>query len=89
MTFGQAISSSSKKYATFRGRASWSEFWQFLSFGILLLIGAQFVDAVLAAVVNLRIASVLVVLAMLLPQLAVSVRRLHDGLGHVPRAGTH
>ena len=35
MTFGQSISTCFAKYATFKGRASRSEFWWFILFSVL------------------------------------------------------
>lgn len=62
--FGEAIKIGFKKYATFKGRASKSEFWWFylLSFLVSMLLSWTFIAP----------------LAMFLPMLAVGVRRLHD-----------
>lgn len=96
-TFGQAISRFFKKYATFSGRASRSEFW----FAQLFLVLVQIVFFVLLGVViavtavasasnpdgYLIIAGVAAVpiillvlsgLAVIVPSLAISWRRLHD-----------
>ena len=67
-TFGEAIQVCFEKYADFTGRASRSEFWWWQLFTILLGLVTSVVP-----VLNL-IAS----LAVLVPGLAVSVRRLHD-----------
>lgn len=74
MTFVDAIKSGFNKYATFSGRASRSEFWFWTLFSILANLAASIIDALF----GLGLVSVVVSLALLLPGLAVSVRRLHD-----------
>jgi len=69
MTFVESIQTCFKKYACFTGRAARSEYWWFILF--------YFVLAFVAALINQNLYG-LVVLAMFLPLLAVSVRRLHD-----------
>jgi uncharacterized membrane protein YhaH (DUF805 family) len=69
MNFGQAISTCFAKYAAFSGRASRAEFWWFFLFQIGALI--------LGALIH-ETAYYLIALAILLPGLAVSARRLHD-----------
>lgn len=63
-----------QNYATFSGRARRSEYWYFCLFSSLLsitlaiigyLIGLEFLDSIYS-------------LAVLLPSLAVGVRRMHD-----------
>lgn len=72
-----------KKYAVFSGRAQRMEYWMFTLFNfiiasVILLINGeshpQFLDALLAPSIPLNIYS----LAVLLPGLAVLIRRLHD-----------
>jgi uncharacterized membrane protein YhaH (DUF805 family) len=80
MTFTESISTCFKKYATFKGRASRSEFWWFQLFlflmGILLnIIGILIFGTDSPAAVLL---SNLFSWGILLPQLAVTCRRLHD-----------
>ena len=74
MNFVQAIQSGFGNYVNFSGRAARSEFWYWTLFSILANLAANFVDAL----VGLGIVSLIVSLALLLPGLAVSVRRLHD-----------
>jgi uncharacterized membrane protein YhaH (DUF805 family) len=63
------------KYATFSGRARRTEYWMFLLFYVLI----AFAIAIVEAVIHLGgILSVLFGLGMLVPSLAVTVRRLHD-----------
>lgn len=68
-TFGEAIQVCLRNYATFEGRASRSEYWWYLLFYTLLVMGVSMLGDTLAG---------LLVLALLLPSLAVQVRRLHD-----------
>jgi uncharacterized membrane protein YhaH (DUF805 family) len=69
MTFGQAIQSCLRNYATFSGRASRSELWWFFLFQILVSVAANMLGQTFGSLVNL---------ALLLPALAVGARRLHD-----------
>ena len=68
-----------RKYAVFSGRARRKEFWMFVlfdiifSFGTLLLVGLNNDDEGVFVLIF-----VVYTLAMILPGLAVSVRRLHD-----------
>ena len=71
MSFGEAIKSVFTKYATFSGRARRSEFWYFMLFNFL-------VSFVLSLIPYLSILSSLWALAVLIPTLAVTVRRFHD-----------
>jgi uncharacterized membrane protein YhaH (DUF805 family) len=80
VSFGDAVRSCLTQFATFSGRARRSEFWWFYLFTVL----AQAVGAVLDAIVGTDFTAGsglfqgIVGLALLLPMLAVSVRRLHD-----------
>ena len=65
------------KYATFRGRATRSEYWWFYLFALLLTWGANVVGAV-AMQDDLGVMGSIASLALLLPSLAVGARRLHD-----------
>lgn len=71
MTFSKSISTCMGKYVDFKGRASRPEYWWFYLFIVLLSWGAQVVD-------NTGIISIIVNLALLLPFLAATTRRLHD-----------
>jgi uncharacterized membrane protein YhaH (DUF805 family) len=68
-----------KKYADFSGRASRSEFWYFFAFVLLAQAAARLLDAVFGRGGYLPgpVAG-LVGLLLLVPQIAVAVRRLHD-----------
>lgn len=66
-----------KKYATFEGRAGRAEFWVFILFNSVI----SFVTYVTALVSDSNIVLMLYylyALAVLLPSVAVAVRRLHD-----------
>ena len=64
-----------KKYADFSGRASREEFWLFFAFVIV----ANAVAGIVGALLGMRgILSGLVGLLLIVPQIAVAVRRLHD-----------
>ena len=76
MGFGQAIATCFRKYAVFRGRASRSEFWFFVLFQILVTIPLIAIDIVVFRGTNAL--ATLWLLIMFLPNLAVTVRRLHD-----------
>lgn len=82
MNFFQAVGICFKKYATFAGRATRSEFWYWSLFTWLLSLVALAIDASLTDGVGpiggKQLFSSLVALATLLPSLAVTVRRLHD-----------
>lgn len=70
-----------KKYAVFQGRARRSEYWFFVLFNVLISIALTVVDVVLGtfdAETGVSLLSALYSLAVLIPSIAVSVRRLHD-----------
>ena len=75
MNFGDSIRTCLSKYATFQGRASRSEYWFFILFGVIALVVASIVDGILGTGLALY---GLVALGLFLPQLAAGVRRLHD-----------
>src|SRR5437764_11461759 len=64
-----------RKYAEFKGRASRHEFWCFFAFVIIANAVANFIGAVLGLWGTL---SALVGVLLVIPQIAVAVRRLHD-----------
>ena len=63
-----------QNYATFSGRARRSEYWYFVLFNLIFSI----VLAIVAAVIRFPLLSTLYSLAVLLPSIAVAVRRMHD-----------
>ncbi len=74
MTFSEAVKSGFDHYAKFDGRASRPAFWWWFLFGILVAIATNIVDAILGS----QFISIVVSLGLLLPNLSVSIRRLHD-----------
>jgi len=78
MGFGEAIKTCFRKYADFKGRARRPEYWWWYLFLTLVNIGLTIIDLVIAAAGGPGILSSLGSLALFLPWLAVSVRRLHD-----------
>ena len=69
MTFAESVRTCFSNYADFNGVASRSEFWWFILFVFVVAVALNFVSPTLANVVSL---------GLLLPQLAVGARRLHD-----------
>jgi uncharacterized membrane protein YhaH (DUF805 family) len=70
-----------KKYAVFTGRAQRKEYWFFVLFVVLVSIVLTFIDNMTGTYnrdVGLGLLSGVFSLAMLVPSLAVTVRRLHD-----------
>jgi uncharacterized membrane protein YhaH (DUF805 family) len=70
-----------KQYADFSGRARRKEYWMFVLFNMIFAIVAMILDNVLGiAMEEIGYGPLygLYVLAMLIPGLAVAVRRLHD-----------
>lgn len=63
-----------KKYAEFNGRARRSEYWYFFLFNILIGIGLTFIGVMIKFPFLGNIYS----LAVLIPGIAVAVRRMHD-----------
>lgn len=67
-------------YANFDGRARRSEYWYFVLVQVIISFILQLLDLVLVAAADLPVAPLgtLFGIAMLVPGLAVAVRRLHD-----------
>jgi len=74
MNFQDAVRTCLQNYVTFTGRARRSEFWFFILFNMLVQLVAGIVDGIL----GIGIIGMLASLALFLPGLAVSVRRMHD-----------
>ena len=66
-----------KNYATFSGRARRTEYWMFTLFSMIIAFILGVIDTVLFAGEMYPLQSIYF-LAVLVPSLAVSVRRLHD-----------
>jgi uncharacterized membrane protein YhaH (DUF805 family) len=80
MSFGEAIQTVFRKYAEFMGRAGRAEFWWWALFTVLVASALNLFD-VIGIGDNANLGSLLAGLwgiAILLPTLAVGVRRLRD-----------
>lgn len=69
MTFVESIRTCFGKYADFTGRASRSEFWWWVLFNVLAGMALGMINSRLGQIFSL---------AVLLPNIAVTARRLHD-----------
>lgn len=95
MSFADAIKSCFSQYVGFAGRARRSEFWYFYLFTIIVSIGASVLQRAVSNSSSGVITGI-VGLALILPSLAVGVRRLHDTgrsgwwilIGLIPVIGT-
>ena len=80
MSFGESIQTVLRKYAEFTGRAGRAEFWWWTLFNVLVLSALNLLN-VFPVGQNAYLGSVLAGLwsvGVLLPNLAVAVRRLRD-----------
>jgi uncharacterized membrane protein YhaH (DUF805 family) len=80
MKFGEAISSAFSNYANFKGRTRRSGYWFFYLFYVIVLLSATIMDTLLfgVSVDGVGLLYTVSILALALPTLAASVRRLHD-----------
>ena len=70
-----------KKYAVFSGRARRKEYWFFVLFNIIISIVLAVIDGVTGSFspeAGMGLLGGIYTLAVLIPGIAVSVRRLHD-----------
>lgn len=70
-----------KKYAVFTGRARRKEYWYFLLFNIIISIILSAVDGMTGSYnpqTGMGLLGTIYILAILLPAVGVSIRRLHD-----------
>jgi len=70
-----------KKYAEFSGRSQRAEYWYFVLFNIIIVFVLGFIDGIIGTfdpVSGYGLISGLYTLAVLIPAIAVGVRRLHD-----------
>jgi uncharacterized membrane protein YhaH (DUF805 family) len=69
-----------KNYAVFTGRASRQEYWMFVLFNIIISVGLTFLGTMLNSVTKTdqTILSNVYSLAVLVPGIAVAIRRMHD-----------
>jgi uncharacterized membrane protein YhaH (DUF805 family) len=69
-----------EKYADFSGRAPRAEYWWYILGAIIVSVIARIIDSIvgLNVVGPYGLLSLIVMLGLLVPNIAVSVRRLHD-----------
>lgn len=70
-----------KKYAVFGGRARRKEYWYFVLFNLIISITLAFIDGVAGTYsppAGMGLLGGIYALAVLIPGIAVAVRRLHD-----------
>lgn len=87
MNFQTAVDKCFRSYATIRGRASRSEFWYWVLFVMIAMAICAIIDGTVfgitdpatgAANNNAGPVGTILALAILIPHVCVSVRRLHD-----------
>ncbi len=66
-----------KKYGVFNGRARRKEYWMFALFNVIFS-SVIYIIELIAGIDDLAIISMIYSLGILIPSLAVAVRRLHD-----------
>jgi len=81
MNFFEAVSSGFHNYVNFSGRAVRSEYWYWTLFATVVVAVLGAIDQLLypgARIGTFSIVDMIISLALVLPSIAVSVRRLHD-----------
>ena len=81
MNFIEAVKSGFRNYVNFSGRAIRSEYWYWTLFVTIVVVAFGLIDQKLnpgASMGAFSVVNLLVSLALILPGLAVSIRRLHD-----------
>jgi len=80
MNFGEAIQSGFQNYVNFSGRSQRSAYWYWVLFAVLAGVAGAIVDGILFGYKpeGINAVQAIVGLALLLPGIAVAVRRLHD-----------
>ena len=63
-----------EKYADFMGRASRKEYWMFILYYCIYLIGFL----VLGALIGFPLIALIYVLGLMTPNISIAIRRLHD-----------
>jgi uncharacterized membrane protein YhaH (DUF805 family) len=74
VTFTDAITDGFRKYVTFSGRSSRAAYWWWFLFALIVYVVAYIISAAIGSLIIYYLAA----LALLLPGLAVGIRRLHD-----------
>ena len=80
MDFGTSIKTCFSKYAIFSGRASRSEFWWFVLFGLIGGVVTAVIDVMILGYSAEAYGPINIIFTVItfLPYLAVGARRLHD-----------
>jgi len=80
MSFMDSIENVFRNFVNFSSRASRSEYWWFQLFFLVALATADFIDVMMGdlAEVSYNFFGTIVFLGLIIPNLAVTVRRLHD-----------
>ena len=81
MNFAEAVKSCLSQYVGFTGRARRSEYWWFVLFTVIVSFVAGILDSALGTMsdtTNVGVIGTIASLALLLPSIAVAIRRLHD-----------
>jgi uncharacterized membrane protein YhaH (DUF805 family) len=67
-----------KQYADFSGRARRTEYWMFVLFNVIFTIAGAILGLLIGGIAGYAAIVGLYALAIIIPSLAVAVRRLHD-----------
>ncbi len=69
-----------KKYAVFAGRARRKEYWMFFLFNLIIAFVLGFIEGIVGIALESDLSVLLTIyqLAVLIPSIAVGVRRMHD-----------
>ncbi len=67
-----------ENYANFNGRARRAEYWNFVLVNVIISIVLSIIDMFLSKLIGFNLLSTLYSLAVLVPSIAVGVRRMHD-----------
>ena len=78
MTFGEAIRSGFNNYVGFSGRAPRSEYWFWVLFVFLVGVVTAILDGAIFPLQQISPLNTIATVVLLLPNIAVGVRRLHD-----------
>ena len=78
MGFTDAVRTVLTRYAEFEGRAARPEFWWYVLFYVLVQLAGGVLDAALFPNAVFGVLGNIAALALLLPTIAVTARRLHD-----------
>jgi uncharacterized membrane protein YhaH (DUF805 family) len=64
-----------RKYAVFTGRARRKEYWMFVLFNVIIMFALTFIESLIGSP---GIIAMIYGLAVLVPSIAVTIRRFHD-----------